>query len=140
MAVVRDRPYAGMHFLVDLGLDDPAAPQAGFSEVIIPTLHAPTQPRRGEQATRTPSEPLVLRRGVTGTLDLYAWWSEASHGKARQRRTVRVDLLDESGQSVLSWTFRNVRPLSLTYSPLNAMDGAVLIETIELAFDRVEMS
>jgi len=30
--------------------------------------------------------------------------------------------------------------VSLAYSPLDALDGAVLMETIELAFDDVEMT
>jgi hypothetical protein len=30
--------------------------------------------------------------------------------------------------------------VSLAYSPLDALDGSVLMETIELAFDDVEMA
>ena len=40
----------------------------------------------------------------------------------------------------MTWRFRNVKPVSLAYSPLDALDGTVLMETIELAFDDVEMS
>jgi hypothetical protein len=39
----------------------------------------------------------------------------------------------------MSWRFRNVRPLSLAYSPLQAMDGGVLMESLELAYDAVEI-
>ena len=39
----------------------------------------------------------------------------------------------------MRWRFRNVRPVSLHYSPLNAMGNALLIESIELAFDDVEI-
>ena len=41
---------------------------------------------------------------------------------------------------VLTWRFRNARPVRLSYSPLRALDGGVLMETIELAFDGVEMA
>ena len=39
----------------------------------------------------------------------------------------------------MTWLFRNARPLSLAYSPLNALEGSVVVETLELAFDRMEM-
>ena len=40
----------------------------------------------------------------------------------------------------MTWRFRNVRPVRLSYSPLHALDGGVLMETIELAFSDVEMA
>ena len=62
-------------------------------------------------------------------------------GKAPARRVVKVKLLAaDHATVVMSWRFRNVRPVSLSYSPLQAMDGSVLMETLELAFDAVEMS
>jgi phage tail-like protein len=137
MAVTRDRPYAATQFLVDLGLSDPRSPAGGFSEVIFPTLHVPAA--KDDPAIEA-NPHLVLRRGVTGALDLYAWWAKAARGKAPQRRSARIDLLDEAGEPVLSWRFRNLRPVSLTYSPLDANRGGVLTETIAFAFDGVDVS
>ena len=54
---------------------------------------------------------------------------------------IKVKLLAEDHATVvMSWRFRNVRPVSLSYSPLPAMDGGILMETLELSFDAVEMS
>ena len=39
----------------------------------------------------------------------------------------------------MHWRFRNARPVSLRYSPLNAMANALVIETIEIAFDDVDI-
>jgi hypothetical protein len=36
MAVLRDRPYPGMNFLVDLGTGSSEGPEAGLAEVIFP--------------------------------------------------------------------------------------------------------
>jgi len=84
---------------------------------------------------------LVLRRGVTGTLDLYAWWDQARRGRAPPRRTMNVKLIAEDRATVVwTWRFTNVRPVSLSYSPLRGVDGGVLMETIELSFDDVEMA
>jgi phage tail-like protein len=84
---------------------------------------------------------LLLRRGVTGALDLYAWWDQARRGKAPVRRVMSVKLLAEDHATVVwTWRFSNVRPVSLSYSPLRGVDGGILMETIELAYDDVEMA
>jgi phage tail-like protein len=83
----------------------------------------------------------MLRRGATGALDLYEWWRAARKGGAQRGRMVTVRLLaDDLATVVMTWRFRNARPVALSYSPLNALDGSVLMETVELAFDTVEMT
>ncbi len=95
----------------------------------------PVEPADGAAANR-----LVLKRGVMGSLDLYAWWDEARKGKAPRPHTVKVELLGEDQSTVvLTWSFDNVRPVSLSYSPLRAMEEGILMETLILEFDRVEM-
>jgi phage tail-like protein len=148
MAVPRDRPYCNANFLVDLG-DGSEGPAAGFAEVIFPTFGI-TRPALHEGDASLPAhsvgatgvaERLVLKRGVNGALNLYAWWHKARSGKAPLRRTVQVHLLAEDHSSVVfSWRFRHARPVSLSYSPLRALDGNVLIETLEIEFDRVEVA
>src|SRR5882672_4444416 len=139
-----DRPYLGCNFLVDLG--DGAHPRTGgtgFAEVIFPSFRSASARTRRAAATKLPGEGarrLVLRRGASGALDLYLWWNQARIGKAPKRRTVTVRLLGEDhAQVVTTWRFSNVRPVSLSFTPLNAMEASVLMETIELEFDGVEM-
>jgi len=141
-AVERDRPHGNSNFLVEFG----AGKGSGFAEVVFAPftiangaadLYAAVPAGAGVPI----GNRLVLRRGATGALDLYAWWDQARQGKAPPRRVVKVKLLAaDHATVVLTWRFRNVRPLSLSYSPLQAMDGGVLMETLELAFDAVEMS
>ena len=133
-AETRNRPCAGANFLVSFGAGDARRASAGFSEVVFPTF---TLDPAGAAA---PDPTLLLKRGVTGQLDLYAWWNKARNGKAPQRRSVKVELLGEDHETVvLTWLFRNARPVSLAYSPLNALQGSVVIETLALAFERMEM-
>ena len=74
----------------------------------------PTFTAEAEHSASAPAPSLVLKRGVNGGLDLYAWWDKARRGKAPQRRTVKVELLGEDQRTVvLTWRFRNARPLSL---------------------------
>jgi phage tail-like protein len=146
MAVQRDRPYGNANFLVDLGDGtDVRAPAAGFAEVVFPAFVVGAA--RGVEQADEPGAPaaagerLILKRGVTGALDLYAWWHKARRGKPPQRRTVQVHLLaDDQATVVFTWRFRHARPVSLSYSPLRAVDGGVLIETLELEFDSVEVA
>jgi phage tail-like protein len=149
MAVISERPYKNSNFLVDFGRGDSESVLAGFAEVIFPDFivdqpeghqrpHMPPQPV--ERADVAATNRLVLKRGVMGSLDLYAWWDETRKGTAPRRRTVKVDLLGEDQSTVvLTWRFDNVRPVSLSYSPLRAMEGGILMETLILEFDRMEM-
>jgi hypothetical protein len=142
MAEQRDRPYTGSRFLVAIGDGDGRAPAAGFAEVFFPPFVADRKREWGAASDPPPGNVLVLRRGVTGSLDLYQWWNEARRSAADPpHRTVTVQLLgDDHATVVLTWRFLRAYPVSLSYSPLRAMDDSVVMETVELAFAAVEIS
>jgi phage tail-like protein len=148
VAEQRDRPHGNSNFLVEFGSGASRSGRTGFAEVeFAPFTIADTAAgQRGAAVAAAPASDaatprLVLRRGVTGALDLYAWWDQARRGKAPPRRVMSVKLLAEDHATVVwTWRFRNVRPVSLSYSPLRGVDGGVLMETIELAYDDVEMA
>lgn len=126
------QPVVNANFLVDLGLGDPAAPEAGFAEVLLPPL-------QGADDGLAPAR-LVLRRGVTGALDLYTWWDKSRRATRKpQPREVTVTLLGPGRTPVMSWRFSNARPVTLSYSPLRASEGTVMMETIEIAFDEMQV-
>ena len=147
---LRDRPLGNSNFVVEFGSGASRSGRTGFAEVIFPpfTIAERAPVRRAAEAALTAAasaqavgQRLVLRRGVTGDLALYAWWDQARRGKAPPRRVMNVKLLGEDHATVVwTWRFRNVRPVSLSYSPLRGVDGGVLMETIELSFDDVEMA
>lgn len=39
----------------------------------------------------------------------------------------------------MTWDFHGARPIALSYGPLNALHASVLLESIEIEFDRFEM-
>jgi phage tail-like protein len=138
MALLRERPYLNCHFQVDLGRGEAAGPLGGFAQVELPPLRVPVAP--GTEAPQPPPV-LVLRRGVQGQLDLVDWWKKAAQGRAPQRRTVTVELLNEDHSAVvMTWRFRGARPVSLRHGMLDALQPAVLMETVEIAFDSVEVA
>lgn len=146
MAHLRDRPYGTANFLVDFGDGKSQSPVGGFSEVLFPVFDA--QPLAADaispvvkaDAMAAPSNRVLLRRGFVGSLDLYAWWHKARSGRAPKRKTLQVKLLSEDHETVVvTWRFREVRPVSLSYSPLLANQSGILIEAVEFAFERMEM-
>ena len=141
MAVMRDRPYVNSNFLVDLGTRDRHSVTAGFAEVIFPAFTIGSRPHGSDPAGAHEGSRLILKRGLIGALDLYSWWSSAPRGKTPQRRTVKIELLgDDHSTVVMTWRFRKAYPATLSYSPLCATEGSVVMETVELAFDSMEMS
>jgi hypothetical protein len=141
MTEQRDRPYTGSNFLVSIGEGDGRAPAAGFAEVVFPPFILERTGGPGAVSDARGGHLLVLRRGVTGSLDLYRWWDDTRRTQARSTRTVTVQLLSEDHATVvLTWRFLRAYPVTLSYSPLRALDGSILIESAELAFDTVEMS
>lgn len=149
MAVERERPYKNYNFLVDLGDGDPQSFRSGFCEVILPEAaldeidYRPGNSREAGVEKGTGLErytPLVLRRGLNGSLNLYNWYNAARSGDPNAQRTVTVMLMNEDhSQIVLTWKFLRARPLKYTSGPLNALARQVEHETIELVFERMEI-
>ena len=141
MAIQRRDPYRNFNFRVAIGGRSRA--NDGFSAVRLPTLLArPEVAVHAEAALGDGgSSHLVLRRGFTGAMDLHEWWMQERGPKRSRGRIVTVELLDESNTEVaVAWRLTGCRPVALHYSPLDALETAVVTETIVLAFDDVEMS
>lgn len=147
MAEQRDRPYGNFNFVVVLGAGTKSSSELGVSEVVFPTFLA-TRPGRARSRVSPnvasngaqTSDHLVLRRGFTGSLDLYAWWNETRGRRVARRRTVEVRLLSEDHATVATiWRFRDARPVSLGYSPLRSNESGLVIESLELTFGRMDM-
>ena len=150
MAVMREKPYPGMNFRVDLGMgDDPAGLDAGLVEVIFPEARIQTcEYRNGNEPVNEPVKilslthygNLILKRGAIGSLTWYEWWNAARNGDPDVARTVEVHLLNvDRSEVVLTWKFFRARPTNYQYSALNAVATETLIESLELAFERLEM-
>jgi phage tail-like protein len=148
MAILRNKPYPGINFVVDLGTGVVDGPEAGLSDVCFPDARLEVfeyrngndrelDARKIETITRYGN--LILRRGVIGDLSWYQWWNEERNG-GDTARTIRVSLLTEDRTAtVLTWKFLRARPVNLRFSPLNALGTQPFEEILEIAFERLEM-
>jgi phage tail-like protein len=149
MAVIRERPYPSFNFLVDLGTGDTESVKAGFEEVIFPEVYLDVMEYRNgnekENAVRKitgleHSTNLILKRGVIGSLDLYEWYNQVRNGDQSDLRTIVIQLQSEDHTSVvLTWKFLRSRPVKMRFSNLDATSKDVLMEYLEIAFERLEM-
>jgi phage tail-like protein len=149
MAVFRERPYPGFNFLVDLGTGETDSARAGFEEVSFPeVLLEVVEYRNGNEKENSPrklttlerSTNLILKRGVIGSLDLYHWWNDVRNGNQSALRTITVNLMSEDHASVvMTWKFLRARPVKLRFSKLQAQTKDLLVEFLEIAFERMEM-
>ena len=146
---VREMPYGNYNFLVEWGEQDPAEIAAGFMEVGLPEARIEViEYRQGNYKDsaslkvpgRVHYDNLILKRGAMGLADLYGWWDQVRNGEADAPRDVTIKLLPEDRQSVIMrWKFHRAWPVSIKFSRLKAKREAVLIERLELAFDRMDI-
>ena len=84
---------------------------------------------------------LTLKRGITGSLALYEWRKEVRDGSGAfpPTRDVVIQLQNEQHENVFKWKLTNAWCTKLTGPSLNAKGNEIAIETMELAFDRLDI-
>ena len=140
-----DEPIVGRDFRVVLtvrgprgGLHDEV--ELPFSEVVMPSLRLDGRGRVDDRDEPVPSSNpnLVLRRGHTGSSELFDLWKAARDRERHQLRDVVVMVLGTKRLPVVGWRFSGCHVVALDHSRLDALDGAVLTESLEVAFETVE--
>ncbi|HUL63351.1 MAG TPA: phage tail protein [Burkholderiaceae bacterium] len=120
-----EQPFTNLRFLVAIeGMQ-----RTGAVEVVFPTARIVAGPRKRREVQ---FDSLVIRRGLTSSTEWFDWWDKARRTTRLQRRDVQVILLDSNGAPARRWIFAASVPLSYSLSPLNALAGAAVIESLEL--------
>ncbi len=142
MAIVRRDPYGVYNFHVTID-----GQEAHFADVHLPTAQIEiTEYRDGADRTNevrkmpglTKYTNLTLKRGVTGSLDLWQWFAATRDGQV-QRRAVTVTLLDEARKPVITYRLRNCLPVKYVGPALHADTTDVAIEEVELLVDGLDV-
>lgn len=150
MAVPRDRPYVQFNFLVDLGTGKTDGPTAGFQEcsnigmeVTVAEYRAGNHKENSVQKITglNKATDVTLKRGVIGSLDLYAWLDDIRNGNQLALRTVTVQLQNEDHtQVVQTWKLLRARIIKHVSGPLNAKGTDVALEELTISYERLEMN
>ena len=147
MATLREDPYTGYNFLVEVAGLEPGSAEAGFSEVSgLSAELTVVEYRNGNEKVNTVRKlpglvkypHIVLKRGVTGDLALWQWISQSIQGNV-QRVDGSIVLLDEARNPVLRWKFRRGWPCRYEGPSLAAKGNQVAIETLEICHEGLEI-
>ena len=150
MATERATPYQGFNFRVTVDrFGDANSFQAGFQEVSgLGAEITIAEYRNGNEAenhTRkvtgmNKSTDVTLKRGLIGSLNLFAWLKETREGSQTIRRNVVIELMDEAHTAaVMTWKLYNALPMKYTGPTLNAKGGTdVAMEELVLTYERLD--
>jgi phage tail-like protein len=146
----RERPFNVFRFQVDLGPDGPNTNdfKAGFQEVagLGMEVHV-AEYRAGNDLENAPLKitglskynDVTLKRGVIADITtLYAWWDNVRNGSQDELRTVRIQLMDDTGKNVVQqWALINARPIKYTAPAFNGKATDVAVEELVLSPEKV---
>ncbi len=88
--------------------------------------------------TQVSSTNLVLKRGMLKKSGGLLEWIEkcitTDYSNPLELKNIDVQLLNSSGQPMVTWTFVDARPVKYLISELDAQKNDVLVETIEFTY------
>jgi phage tail-like protein len=138
-------PLPKFYFNVKLGDDD----TVNFQE--IDGLNSETQVieyRHGNSKVFYPIKMpglgkvgnVTMRKGIfVNDSKFWTWYNEIKMNTIA-RRTVIINLLDETGAPKMTWTLNNAWPAKVSGTDLKSEGNEVAVETLELAFETLAVA
>lgn len=135
-------PPIGFHFKVEvLGLP-PNANDVRFTEVSGLSVEIGTEEvaEGGENRfiqrypTRSKYPDLVLKRGLLVNSEIANWIQQCVEDLDITPKNVDIKLLNEEHQPLMTWHVVNAYPTKWAVSDLNATSNAVVIESLQFAY------
>lgn len=136
-------PFAGYNFMVELD----GITRAGFKTCSgLDSSQNPGTYREGTDKTLGPRKVpglvtyanVTLGRGVTSDRKLWDWREKAAKGTL-ERHDISITLLDDVGNPGITWNLFECWPSKWTGPTLDATADEFAIETLEIAFERMEV-
>src|SRR5205814_391842 len=83
---------------------------------------------------------LTLKRGMTSNFDLWKWFSVAAGNEGRGTTARGVVLMrDPDGSPRARFTLTDCLPIKLKAAALNAKDGGVAVEEMQIAYSSLKV-
>ena len=141
-------PFTAFSFAVEIVRDDGSAPlvSSAFSEcdglelgMDFKTIReGGSNDRQIRLAGPASVGQLTLKRGMTGaSLDLWQWVSDSIDDPSLRAEVDVVLLAPGGGKPRGRFKLSRCLPVKLKAPPLNAREGAVAIEELQLAYERI---
>jgi phage tail-like protein len=140
----RKDPFGNYRFRIEIS----GVAQANFSEVIFPeSISEVIEHRDGTDPVNSPRKQaglltngnLILKWGLTASMELYNWRKLVEQGKlSSARRPLSVVLMDEEFTEAARWDFANAWPSKYKGPDLNAQGNDIAIETLEIVFESMQ--
>src|SRR5271165_1693995 len=90
---------------------------------------------------QTKHSNLTLKRGYTSDTQLFSWYSDVMTGRTEKiRKNISVVQLDMAGQEVMRWNLYQAFPVKYTAPSFNAKGNDIAIESVEVAYERIELA
>ena len=143
-------PFTAFNFVVEIEVPgvSPRACNAAFSDCdgLEMTLEAKTIREGGNNNAqiRLPGPvaygTVTLKRGMTASFDLWDWFNAVTRpGNGKLRATTTIVLLAADGQAERArYVLHRCLPVKLKAPALNAKDGAVAIEELQMAYEYLD--
>ena len=135
-------PLPKFHFLVHLGddMDVKFLEVSGLGETPV------IEYRHGDSKVFYPIKMpglgkvgnVTMRKGIFANDQKFRQWFSEITMNTIARRSVVINLLDETGAPKMVWTLHNAWPIKITGTDLKSTGDEVAVETLELAFESLE--
>jgi phage tail-like protein len=140
--MTRHDPYRGFNFRLEidgLSLGDFSEVALGAAITDVVEYRDGSSPIVRKLPGVTRYANVTLKRGITGSMELYRWHRQVADGQANDaRRNVAIILSDESRAPIARFTLRNAWPVRYEAPSFDANANDVAIETLELTHEGLE--
>lgn len=137
-------PYSAFRFRVEIN----GIQTASFSEATVPDSSTDAvdyregiDPPYTRKLSLGPVKygSLSLKKGVTDSMELYNWRKLVEDkGANSARRNISLILLDAEGNNKVTWNIFQAWPSKYDTTGFNATGNEVMVETLEIALERIE--
>jgi phage tail-like protein len=136
----REDPLLGFNFLIEID----GITQGGFQDVSgLENTTAAIDYREGTDPNHVRKltgmntfTPIVLKRGLTTSTELWDWRQSVLDGRA-DRRNGSIVLLDDAGAERVRWNFTNGWPSKWTGPVFSASAAVVAVESLDITIEEV---
>lgn len=145
------RPYTAFNFRVEIAVADVASTICGASFAECDGLELTMEAKTFREGGRN-SGPvhlvgpvgygqLTLKRGMTTNLDLWKWFEKVvASGTRGVRASADVTIIAADGQTeAATFALTGCLPVKLKAPTLNAKDGAVAVEEMQIAYETLRL-